>query len=291
MAKPPTDRGFTIAEARSLQFERVSLFMVLLVAVVAAVISFQALTWLGETMGLGWAAPLVPLAIDGFAVACSIGIIRSQASGHGTRDRVSEWLGLFIALGLSIAGNVTHALHTGSRELPVGLVSAFAAAVPIIVAYGIHVYGRAMARGISANVLAEDPGRIHFDLQHLGDTTRATTTRTPRAARAPRTARTETAPTFPVSIPMWESSTTPIPTKAAPAAREAHNDARTRVVALCELLAAQNPTSKPDAAAIHTELALPHNPATTRRWVQQWWEDKATTDTPQGGEPADTSAA
>ena len=184
MVRTPAARGFTVAEKRSILFERIALYAVFLVALITAVISFQALTWVGSEMGLGWAAPLVPLAIDGFAVACSVGIVRSQASGEKSRERLSEWIGLFLALTLSIAGNILHALNIGTGVIPERVTIAFAAAVPIVLAYCIHVYGRAMVRGISAHVLAEDPDRIHFGIPHLGDDT---------AQPAPRAARTKTA--------------------------------------------------------------------------------------------------
>ena len=195
--RTPTSRGFTLAERRSLTFERVALYAVFFVALVAAVISFVAMRWLGEQLGLGWAAPLIPLAVDGFAIACSVGIVRSQAAGEATRDRFSEWVGLIIALALSITGNVQHVMDLGSVQLSIYIKVAFAAAVPVLLAYGIHVYGRAMARGISAHVLADDPDKIHVDLMSLGEARmhKAPPTRTvsAHAARIPITAQTERA--------------------------------------------------------------------------------------------------
>jgi len=169
--KAPAARGFTLAEQRSIAFEKLTLYLVLFVAIVAAVVSFVALAWVGQQFMDFRVAFLLPLAIDGFAIACSVGIVRSQASGEKAGQRASEWLGMFIALGLSILGNVYHGLHTVTAAVPQFLVIAYSAAVPIIVAYGIHVYGRAMSRGISAHVLADDPDKLHFDVVHLGEET------------------------------------------------------------------------------------------------------------------------
>lgn len=174
----PAPRGFTLNEVRSLKVERISLYVVFLVALVAMIVSFVALTWLGGHMRLGIAAPLIPLMLDGFAVACSFGIVRSQAEGEGVRDRLSEWIGLSIALALSVLGNVYHVLNV----VPVWLMVLVAGAIPTIVAYGIHVYGRALDRGISSHVLADNPNEIVFDLQRVGDTPPAPAPR----VRAPR---------------------------------------------------------------------------------------------------------
>lgn len=211
--KAPAARGFTLAEQRSIAFEKLTLYLVLFVAIVAAVVSFVALTWVGQQF-MDWrVAFLLPLSIDGFAIACSVGIVRSQASGERARDRASEWLGMFIALGLSILGNVYHGLHTVTAAVPQFLVIAYSAAVPIIVAYGIHVYGRAMSRGISAHVLADDPDKLHFDVVHLGEETMAQKAAPARVAKAPAPRQddarkavaearsTAPAPTAPVTAP------------------------------------------------------------------------------------------
>lgn len=188
--KAPAARGFTRSEKRSLQFETVSLYVVFLVALIAMIVSFVALTWLGGHMRLGFAAWLVPLMIDGFGVACSVGIVRSQAAGEPARARISEWLGLSFALGLSILGNVYHVLDV----VPDWLKIAVASCIPIIVAYGIHVYGRAMSRGISAHVMADEPDKLHFDLAHLGDE-RASTVARQKAPTTRAAAKTRTQPT------------------------------------------------------------------------------------------------
>ena len=162
-------RSFTVQEERTFRLERWSLYVQLAVAVIAAVISFQALRDAGLRMGLDWAAPLLPLAIDGFAVIASLGIIRSQGAGERFSARASEWLGLCFVLALSIAGNVAHALDRMDSDFPRILAGLFGSAPPIIVAYGIHVYGRAMTSGVSRHVLVDDPDKIHFALTHLGE--------------------------------------------------------------------------------------------------------------------------
>src|SRR5690242_8192793 len=93
--KPLAERGLTVNEKKSVQIERMSTNGVVLVALIAAVISFVALRWMGtEWMGMTWYAPLLPIAVDGFGIICAFGIVRSQASGATARERVSEWVGL-----------------------------------------------------------------------------------------------------------------------------------------------------------------------------------------------------
>lgn len=265
--KPPATRGFTLAEKRSLQFERVSLYMVLLVAIIAAVISFRALTDTGMRMGLGWSAPLLPLAIDGFAIACSVGIVRSQGAGEPGRERVSEWMGLFIALGLSVAGNVQHALVSRSESVPVLLAGLFAASIPVIVAYGIHVYGRAMSRGISAHVLADDPDQLRFDVTHLGDQAAPAPARKP----APRPSIPRPAPTT------GQSATTAAPRRtpatSAPSV-EKMSSAKAEAYRLYDAMVTANPV-QPVAADIGKAVAHMDGAPTEgamRKWVGGWWK-------------------
>lgn len=268
--KAPAARGFTLAEKRSLQFEQVSLYMVFTVAVVAAIISFFALVAVGKEAGLGYAAYLLPVAIDGFSVACSVGIVRSVASGDKFRTRVSEWIGLLGALGLSILGNVHHSLVAGSPSLPDYVKITFAFAVPVIVAYGIHVYGNAMTRGISAHVLADDPNALHFDLVHLGEQETvarahapAKVTRTPQPTRATSSAPAQT------SAPAPEQPARTL--RVATAADVSDDQARMR--GAFDAAVAANPHVKPVASHLARELGITAHPATPRRWVAEWWTE------------------
>ncbi|MDB5253902.1 MAG: hypothetical protein JWP27_3071, partial [Flaviaesturariibacter sp.] len=193
MAKPPATRGFYISDRRSLRFETLTMWLVSAVSVIAVVISFFALSWCGRQFLAAPVAPLLPLAVDGFAVACSAGIVRSQSQQENWRERINEWIGLGLALGLSVAGNVTHALAEGSGKLPVGLVGAFAASVPVIVAYGIHVLGRAISKGLSSKVRVDAPDEIVLD-----DVAVARPTRVPTRVPVAREAR----PDARVSVPV-----------------------------------------------------------------------------------------
>lgn len=261
--KHPAARGFTLAEKRSLQFEQVSLYAVFLVAVIAAVISFVALAAVGREAGLGHAAYLLPLAIDGFGIACSVGIVRSVASGETTRSRISEWLGLFGALALSVLGNVTHSLAVGAATLPDYVKIAYAAAIPLIVAYGIHVYGRAMVRGISAHVLADNPDELHFNLAHLGDVETVARAHAPaKVSRtpAPRAPTTSTASAQPARAPR-------APMVVGP------NTDKARMRGAFDAAITADPLTKPDAAALQRQLGIDAHPATPRRWVKDWWEE------------------
>lgn len=277
-ARPPLSRGFTLAEKRSLRFEQIALYAVFLVAVIAAIISFVAMRWVGVELGLGWAAPLVPLAIDGFAIACSAGIVRSQAATEPARERSSEWVGLFLALILSIAGNVQHVLATSSNALSPALKVPLAAAVPILVAFGIHVYGRALTRGISTRVLADDPTRIQ-----IGDLARAAASEARPARTAPARTPAGPPPSFPPTTtppqrelvedaptPAGGAGATVFPIRPAPAVV---GDDRARVRALFDAAVAADPDVRPDAAALHCAAGVTKNPATSRRWVADWWAE------------------
>lgn len=264
--KAPAARGFTLAEKRALLFEQVSLYMVFLVALIAAVISFVALAAVGKEAGLGTAAYLLPIAIDGFGIACSVGIVRSVASGEHGRERISEWLGLFAALCLSILGNVHHSLAVGAASLPDYVKIAYATAIPMIVAYGIHVYGRAMSRGISAHVLADDPDKLNFDLAHLGDQDTLARAHAPaKVARAPQSAA-RTAPSAPARTATQSSAQS-----SAPRTVSADDSAQARMRGAFDAAIAANPHIKPNAATLQRELGIDMHPANPRKWVRQWW--------------------
>ena len=162
----PTSRRRTLNDVRALAFERGTFWIVPAVAVVAAIISFTHLTWLGEEMRWGpWIAPLLPAAIDGLGIVCSFGIVRSQASGEPLRRRLSEWGGLILALGLSIAGNVAYVLDAAPDWLKI----ITAASIPVVVAYSIHILGRANSKGLSARIYADDPdGEIQLHVPQVG---------------------------------------------------------------------------------------------------------------------------
>jgi len=271
--KLPTSRGKTLAEVRTQRLERVTLAIVVAVAIIAAAISFVALKWVGEYINMGPIAFLLPLAIDGFGIICAFGIVRSQSMGEKLRKRASEWVGLAYALGLSVAGNIVHALSaiTGAKP-PIWLVIGFVSAIPVIVAYGIHLLGRAIDGGVSAHVLADNPDEVQFDLRQLGDeepaaaapaprktTPKATPAPAPRMEPAATAALAEATQGLP-SVPWRPRSVDGNPLKAA---------AR---VEFDRMIVADGST-KPDAAEIHRIIESPKDKATTRRWVSDWWDE------------------
>lgn len=254
-------RSFTVQEDRAFRLERWSLYVQLAVAVIAAVISFQALRDAGLRMGLDWAAPLLPLAIDGFAVIASLGIIRSQGAGERFGARASEWLGLCFVLGLSIAGNVAHALDKMDPDFPRILAGLFGSAPPIIVAYGIHVYGRAMTSGVSRHVLIDDPDKIHFGLTHMGE---GDTVRTPASKR--RTARSAEPSQARATQRAGAQKTDPSPVQVS-GARYPHNPERQRAFEVWSRLHVGHPVN---AKEVLRAAQVSKDESTVRRWCRSW---------------------
>lgn len=154
---PPLTPGIR----RPIDPDRLSVWAVAGVGATAITLSFTALLPVAEAAGLGWAAPLLPVLVDGFGLACSLRVAQSAHRREPFRERLIEWVGLAGALTLSILGNVHHAMMVGSPTLPTYLRIAFAVAAPVIVAYSVHVYGRAMHRaGTSRAGHAEQGPRI-----------------------------------------------------------------------------------------------------------------------------------
>lgn len=269
MPKPPTFRGFTIAEARSLNFERVTLWMVLLVSVIAAIASFFALAWAGRQF-MGPVGYLLPIAVDGFGLSCSVSIVRSQSDGEGWRDRINEWVGLWLALGLSVAGNIAHALDQGTGVLPPALTVAFATAIPVIVAYGIHVYCRALGKGVSSRVMVDSPDQIRDDVTAALVSRPAAPTVTRRAPERAPAARPESAH---LAVEHARAATARAPRPATAEGALRGQQAQAAMRALFDELVAADPSRKPVAADMARQLGVEAHPATPRGWVKDWWDE------------------
>ena len=287
--KVPEPRGFTLAEVDGLRFERATLWGVGGVTLVAFVISFTALAWVGAEMGMpNLVNYLVPVAVDGFAIVCTIGIARNKIS---RMHAAWEWLGLIFALALSIVGNVHHAVVVGSPDLPYVLKVAFGAAVPIFVALGIHIYGRAMTSGLRTHIMAGDPDKLHQPIWQVGEDQPATAAAGPRAPRktsaparaaAPKQARESAQPN---AQPVRADA----PSIAQPARVDAHDlpatkeDAEAAVrAAVREIYAQTKDIQRGVAKELFDRFAVDRfvTQSTHNRWVAQEAEACKLEDTP-----------
>jgi Protein of unknown function (DUF2637) len=107
---------------------RVTTAAVLSVALVAAVASYEHMRALAETSGEGWRAWLLPISVDGLAVAASMTMLVRRRAGE--RTGVLAWVALLLGLGASLAANVAAAEPTVPGRLvaawpPVGLLLAY----------------------------------------------------------------------------------------------------------------------------------------------------------------------
>mgnify|MGYP000908493134 CR=1 FL=1 len=276
MAKAPAPRGFTLAEVRALSIEKRTFFLTIAVALFAATISFIALHWVGVQIGMHkYIAPLLPLTIDGLGIICSFGIIRSHGAGEPWRQRASEWLGLSIALCLSMVGNAAHALGV----TPIWLKVTYSIAVPGVVAYSIHVLGKYTESGISSHVLADDPDKVRFDVQQINADPHA---RTLAQASAPRVAvkpaRTERA-TAPATARATEDEPARTERATAPVQPEADERAtgkplkekdRARQIFIQHFL---ETGEEMPAVELWRRMDSKMYDSTYRRWVTKWAEE------------------
>src|SRR5262245_29721214 len=107
---------------------RVTTASVLAVAAVAAVASYEHMRALAERAGEGWRSWLLPVSVDGLAVAASMTMLvrRRAAQAAG----VLPWVALLLGLGASLAANVAAADPTVVGRLvaawpPVGLLLSY----------------------------------------------------------------------------------------------------------------------------------------------------------------------
>jgi hypothetical protein len=108
--------------------QRVTTAAVLSVALVAAIASYEHMRALAELAGEGWRSWLLPLSVDGLAVAASMTmLVRRRA---GLPAGALTWVALLLGLGASLAANVAAAEPTVQGRLvaawpPVGLLLSY----------------------------------------------------------------------------------------------------------------------------------------------------------------------
>jgi Protein of unknown function (DUF2637) len=107
---------------------RITTAAVLAVAVVAAVASYEHMRTLAAVAGEGWRAWLLPISVDGLAVAASMTMLVRRRAGE--RAGALPWVALLLGLGASLAANVAAADPTVVGRLvaawpPVGLLLSY----------------------------------------------------------------------------------------------------------------------------------------------------------------------
>jgi hypothetical protein len=100
---------------------------VLVVALVAAIGSYEHMRTLGVEVGEGWRASLLPFSVDGLALVAAMTMLVRRWSG--LRVGLLAWAALVLSLGASLAANVAAAEPTPEARLwaawpPVGLLLA-----------------------------------------------------------------------------------------------------------------------------------------------------------------------
>jgi hypothetical protein len=85
----------------------VTTLAVVLVALVAAVVSYEHMRALAELAGEGWRARVLPISVDGLVVAASMTMLVRRRAGHPAG--ALTWAALLLGLGASLAANVVAA--------------------------------------------------------------------------------------------------------------------------------------------------------------------------------------
>ena len=124
----PVAVGEAIAPAVPVWVRHVTTASVLAVAGVAAVASYEHMRALAEMAGEGWRSWLLPVSVDGLAVAASMTMLVRRRAGEAAG--VLPWVALLLGLGASLAANVAAADPTVVGRLvaawpPVGLLLSY----------------------------------------------------------------------------------------------------------------------------------------------------------------------
>jgi Protein of unknown function (DUF2637) len=123
----PAVRSVMAAEAPE-WVRRVTTVAVLAVALVAAVASYEHMRALAALAGEAWRAWLLPISVDGLAVAASLTMLVRRRAGEPAG--ALAWAALLLGLGASLAANVAAAEPTVVGRLvaawpPVGLLLSY----------------------------------------------------------------------------------------------------------------------------------------------------------------------
>jgi hypothetical protein len=115
-------------EAVPVWVRRITTGAVLSVALVAAIASYEHMRALAEVAGEGWRSWLLPISVDGLAVAASMTMLVRRRAGQ--RSGALAWAALLLGLGASLAANVAAAEPTVVGRLvaawpPVGLLLSY----------------------------------------------------------------------------------------------------------------------------------------------------------------------
>ena len=107
---------------------RVTTVAVLSVALVAAIASYEHMRALAEIAGEGWRSWLLPISVDGLAVAASMTMLVRRRAGE--KSGALAWTALLLGLGASLAANVAAAEPTVVGRLvaawpPLGLLLSY----------------------------------------------------------------------------------------------------------------------------------------------------------------------
>jgi hypothetical protein len=107
---------------------RVTTAAVLSVALVAAIASYEHMRALAEIAGEGWRSWLLPISVDGLAVAASMTMLVRRRAGE--KSGALAWAALLLGLGASLAANVAAAEPTLVGRLvaawpPLGLLLSY----------------------------------------------------------------------------------------------------------------------------------------------------------------------
>ena len=128
VAAVEVDRAVAVAAAAvPVWVRRVTTGSVLSVALVAAVASYEHMRALAAVAGEGWRSWLLPISVDGLAVAASMTMLVRRRAGE--RSGALAWAALLLGLGASLAANVAAAEPTVQGRLvaawPVGLLLSY----------------------------------------------------------------------------------------------------------------------------------------------------------------------
>lgn len=286
-------------------FLRRATFAAAIVLMLASVVSLH---WACVLIGLPdkWYAPvawIVPLAMEvGMAAVASTATTIRKDPKPGREDEpggyyISLWLIFSFIMLLAQAANIGHALAEVEDQLAGTTVPAFipdaaiytfvalfAALFPLGGTLLVHVSGFLRAHGTGARWIDED-AEVVYTQAAPGAPAAAQPARAPqRAPRAPQptptrapaapTARTESAPTAQPARVEAPAPSAPDARTDAPAARTAPQGSEQEAARMIfDRMVAADPFTKPDAARIHDEAGATCNRATSRRWVQKWWDE------------------
>jgi hypothetical protein len=308
---PAKQSGPKLGEIGLAKFHRIVGGAAGIAALCMMLASVTALYWFGGVIGLPPAA-CVLVAISFEVMAASQAASATTAKNADGKPDRTAWVAYGFFVSVTAFANIIHAItflkHTYGKDAPplppaptgdvfaklftnagatlpdgwgdntafIVAACVFAAACAFGGSFGVHRFGWLRGNGADAEWTTTEDGSIATNAPAPNARSpkpgkpareRSTEQKQPERERAPERAPERSPERAPERAPERSPERAPAPAVAL-------EEWETRALALFDASIAQDPTAKPDAAAIFREVNPPRSESAFRKRINKWWNDR-----------------